>query len=81
MQDYFEYIIQKHDTLTNSPPIQIYFYRIDKRITSKAKTGYIPDFFIPKTMKLLENKNNINKDKNGENAPHLEIHISCFNPL
>ena len=45
MQDYFEYIIQKHDTLTNSPPIQIYFYRIDERITSKAKTGYIPDFF------------------------------------
>lgn len=45
MQDYFEYIIQKHDTLTNIPPKQIYFYRNDKRITSKAKTGYIPDFF------------------------------------
>ena len=31
IQDYFEYIIQKHETIADNPPIQIY--------TTKIKTG------------------------------------------
>ena len=31
IQDYFEYIIKKHETIANKPPLQIY--------VSKSKTG------------------------------------------
>ena len=37
IQDYFECIIKKHDTLTDDPPIQIYVYGIEKRVTFKLK--------------------------------------------
>ena len=37
IQDYFECIIKKHDTLTDDPPMQIYVYGIEKRITFKLK--------------------------------------------
>ena len=30
IQDYFEYIIKKHETITNNPPVQIYVNRIRK---------------------------------------------------
>ena len=38
------------------------------------KTEYYFELLMLETMKLLVNINNkINKDKNGENVPHLEI--------
>ena len=40
IQDYFEFIIQKHETLTENPPIQIYPNKIKNRIVFKIKTGY-----------------------------------------
>ena len=44
------------------------------RITFKIKSGYYPELLTPETMKLLGSaENKINKDKNGENVPHLEI--------
>ena len=40
----------------------------------KLKLGYYLELLTPETMKLLENtENKINKAKNGENVPHLEI--------
>ena len=39
IQDYFEFIIKKHETLTENPPIQIYPNKIKNRIVFKAKTG------------------------------------------
>ena len=40
----------------------------------KLKRGYYLELLTPETMKLLENtENKINKAKNGENIPHLEI--------
>ena len=30
IQDYFEYIIKKQETITNNPPVQIYVNRITK---------------------------------------------------
>ena len=35
IQDYFEFIIKKHETLTKNPPIQIYLNKIKNRIVSK----------------------------------------------
>ena len=34
IQDYFEFIIKKHETLTENPPIQIYPNKIKNRIVS-----------------------------------------------
>ena len=40
IQDYFEFIIKKHETLTGNPPIEIYSNKIKNRIVFKIKTGY-----------------------------------------
>ena len=40
IQDYFEFIIKKHGTLTENPPIQIYPNKIKNRIVFKIETGY-----------------------------------------
>ena len=53
IQDYFEFIIKKHETLTENPPIQIYPNKIKKRIVFKIKTGYMLELLTPETMKLL----------------------------
>ena len=40
IQDYFEFIIKRHETLTENPPIQIYPNKIKNRIVFKIETGY-----------------------------------------
>ena len=52
----------------------MYINRIENRITFKIKNGYYLELLTPETMKLLGSaENKINKDKNSENVPHLEI--------
>ena len=68
IQDYFEFIIKKHETLTENPPIQIYPNKIKNRIVFKIKTGYKLELLTPETMKLL----GVDSDKNSENVPKLE---------
>ena len=38
IQDYFEYIIKKHEIVTDKPPVRIYKNKIENRITFKNKT-------------------------------------------
>ena len=38
IQDYFEYIIKKHETIADNPPVQIYVNKIENRIVFKIKT-------------------------------------------
>ena len=74
IQDYFEFIIKKHETLSENPSIQIYSNKIKNRIIFKIKNGYKLDLLTPETMKLLgSTKKVVDKDKNGENVPKLEI--------
>ena len=40
IQDYLEFIIRKHETLTENLPIKIYPNQIKNRIVFKIKTGY-----------------------------------------
>ena len=54
IQDYFEFIIKKHETLAENPPIQIYPNKIKNRIVFKVKTGYKLELLSLETMKLLE---------------------------
>ena len=73
IQDYFEFIIKKHETLTENPPVQLYMNKIKNRIVFKIKTGYKLELLTPETMKLLgSTKKDVDKDKNGENVPKLE---------
>ena len=74
IQDYFKYILKKHGENTDKPSIQIYVNTIENRITFKLKNGYSLEILTKETMKLLgSSENEITKDKNGENEPHLEI--------
>ena len=40
IQNYFEYVIRKHKTFTDNPPVITYVDKIDNRITFKIKTRY-----------------------------------------
>ena len=74
IQDYFEYILKKHGEDIDKPSVQIYVNKIENRVTFEIKNGYSLELLTPETMKLLgSTENKINKDKNGENVPHLEI--------
>ena len=73
LQDYFEFIIKKHETFTENPSIQIYAKKIKNRIIFKIETGYKLELLTSETMKLLGSTTKVvNKDKNGENVPKLE---------
>ena len=53
IQDYFKYIIEKHETIADNPPIQIYVNKIKNRIVFKIKTGYKLELLSEETMQLL----------------------------
>ena len=73
IQDYFEFIIKKHETLTENPSIQIYPNKIKNRIIFKIKTGYKLELSTSETMKLLgSTKKAVDKNKNEEDVPKLE---------
>ena len=74
IQDYFKYIIKKHKTVTDNPPIRIYVNKIENMITFKIKTGYYVELLTPETMKLLgSTKSEITKNKNRKKLPYSEI--------
>ena len=69
IQNYIEFIIKKHETLTTIAPIHVYINRINNRLVFQQK---MPE--IPETMKLFgSTKLLINKTENGEKVPTLEV--------
>ena len=63
IQDYLEFIIKKHKTLTENSSIQIYPNKIKNRIIFKVKTSYKLELLSPETMKLLgSSKKDVDKD-------------------
>ena len=73
IQDYFEFIIKKHETLTENPPVQIYPNKIKNRIVFKIKTGYKLELLSLETMKLSgSTKKDVDQDKDGEDVSKLE---------
>ena len=74
IQYYIEYIIKKHEPLTAIPPIHVYINRINKRLVFKIKDGYKLELQTPEKMKLIgSTKTLIDKTKNGEKLPSLEV--------
>ena len=67
--DYFEFIIKKHETLTEKPPVHIYPNKTKNRIVFNIKTGYKLQL-SSETMKLLGSiKKEVDQDKDGEAVP------------
>ena len=74
IQNFFKYILRKHETVIDNPSVIIYINKIEHRIIFKIDPRYYLELLMPETMKLLGNtKSKITKDENGENVPHLKI--------
>ena len=53
IQDYIEFIIKKHKTLTTIPPIHVYINRINNRLVFKIKDGYQIEIQMPEKWNLV----------------------------
>ena len=53
IRDYFEFIIKKHENLTENATVQIYVDKIKNQNVFKIRTGYKLELLAPETMKLL----------------------------
>ena len=74
IQDYIKYIIKHDETLATTSPIHIYINGINNRLVFEIKDGYKMEIQTPETKKLSGSTNKlIDKTKNGENVPSLEM--------
>ena len=73
LQNYFEYIIKKHETIADVSPVLIYVNEINNRIVFKIKSRYKLELLSKETMELLgSSTDTIDGDKNSELIPKLE---------
>ena len=86
LQNYFEYIIKKHETITDVSLVLIYVNEINNRNVFKIKSGYKLELLSKETMKLLgSSADTIDGDKNSELVPKLEsfdlvlVHCNAVN--
>ena len=86
LQNYFQYIIKKHETIADVSPVLIYVNEINNRIVFKIKSGYKLELLSKETMKLLGSSVDIiDGDKNSELVPKLEsadlllVHFNLVN--
>ena len=78
IQDYFEFIIKKHETLTKNAPVEIYANKTKTRINFKIKIGFKVELFSRETMKLLQRtKIDVDQDKTRSDVPKLE-YVEAF---
>ena len=56
IQDYFEYILKKHEKDIDKPSVQIYVNKIENSVLFKTKNGYSLELLTPETMELLGGK-------------------------
>ena len=72
IQDNFEFIIKKHETITDENyPILIYPNKIKNRVVFKIKRGYKLELLPKETMALLGDEP-IDKDNDSDNLPQIE---------
>ena len=53
IQDYFEYIVKKHETIADNLSIHIYINKIKNRVVFKIKTGYKLELLSKETTRSL----------------------------
>ena len=88
IQDYFAFISEKHETLTENPPVQIYSNKFKNRTVFKIKTGYKLQLLFSETMKLLgSTKKDLDQNKGGEDLSKLQsvevvlVHCNLVNNI
>ena len=54
IQDFFEYILKKHEEKTDKPSVQTYVNKIENRVTFKLKMGIVMNFKRLKQLNYLE---------------------------
>ena len=73
LQNYFEYIIKKHETIGEVSPVLIYVNEINNRIVFKINSGYKLELLSNETMRLLgSSTDTIDGDKNSKLVSKLE---------
>ena len=73
IEDYFEFVIKKHETLPENPLIQSYPNKIKNRVVFKVKAGYKLELLSSEMMKFLGSaKKYVDKDKDGEDVQKQE---------
>ena len=74
IQDYFEYIWEKHGENIDDPSGQIYVNKIKNSTTFKIKSGYSRELLTTETMKLFgSTENKITKDKTVKMYQNLKL--------
>ena len=78
--------IRRHQTVIDISLKILYLNKIENRIIFRIKASCYLKILTPEMMKLLKSsKNEITKDENSDNVPHLEIskvvlvHCNSFN--
>ena len=73
LQNYFQCILTKHETIADVSPVLIYVNEINNRIVFKIKSGYKSELLSKETMRLLgSSTDTIDGDKNSELVLKLE---------
>ena len=81
IQDYTKHIIKTHETLSTNHLIHIYINSITNKLVINLKDEYKLELQTSETMKLFGGtKKLLNKTKNGENVPSLEVAEVVFVP-
>ena len=81
-QDYFEYVMNKYETIVNNFPVQIFANKIKNRLVFKLRRDYKIELLSPETMELLgTTKKDIDQDKDGEDVWKIRIYGSCISAL
>ena len=74
IQDYFEYIIKKHETIADNPPVQICENKVKAGIAFKIKTGSKLELLLKETIQLLgSSKKDIDQNQDGGVVPKLKL--------
>ena len=47
IEDYYEYILKKHEAVTDNYSVMIYVNKIEIRVPFKTKTGYYAELLMP----------------------------------
>ena len=73
IQDHLEFIIKKHEPLTENPHVQIYPNKIISRVVFKTKTRYKLQILYSEKIKLFRSTiKDVDQDKDGEYVPKIE---------
>ena len=73
IQDYFEYIIKKHETIEDKSAVQIYMNKIKNRIVFKINAGYKLELLSWNNEIIKKCKIDVDQDKDGKNVSKLEL--------